>query len=589
MRILPFLLTGLTSFITFYLGTPTISFGFSGILFFILINTAVFVVTNIIADDFEFPNLSKLKYKVPLTLFIACLFMLFIVPIFNTWGLFNASKYRSLIGNVETKQTNTIMSPIDPQNIVIIDEETAHRLADKVLGSGDITLGSESVIGDLVLQKVGDKLFYVAPLLHSGFFKWWSNGDRGTKGYVMVNANNDKDVRLIQSVDKKPISIVYQPNAFFSTNLERYIYMNGYMTQGFTDYSFEIDDNMKPYYVVSLYEKKVGYSGRSTTGTLLVDVETGEIKRYSIKNTPKWVDRIHPQEFIEEQLSDWGEYVHGWFNPSNKDRVSPTPHISLVYGENGECYFYTGITSYGKNDQSSIGFVLINSRTKKAFFYKQSGATETAAQASAEGRVQEKGYSATSPRPYNVDGVWTYVMALKDTEGLIKMVALVSVSNYEIVGVGNDIKSAIRDYKSALNSTGNVIATSNKGEGFSVSEIVSRVSTDVRNGNTYYYLLLKNNEDKVFVSSSATSEELPLTLVGDSVIVQFDDSGNSYIDIKFFDNLIINPQKTQAQKNVEKYSKAVKDKIELEENNKNADATWEELTPKQKQELLKKK
>lgn len=588
MKIFPILVTGISVFLTLYFGMPTFNFGFTDLFFFVSFNAFILAVSSWISDNVfgdgseEFSKLTVSAFVISLVMFV----WLIIVPIFNTWGFFHASEYRNLIGDVKVEKANTVMSPIDPQNIVIIDETTAHRLADKILGSADIAIGSESYIGELTLQKVGDKLYYIAPLLHSGFFKWWSNGDRGTKGYVMVNATNDKDVKLVQEVNGKPVSIVYQPEAFASQDLERHIYTNGYATQGFTDFSFEIDDNMKPYYVVTLYEKTVGFSGSNATGVLLVDVETGAIKKYSVENTPKWVDRIHPQDFVETQLSDWGEYVHGWWNPSNKDRMSPTEGISIVYGEDGECYFYTGITSYGKSDDSSIGFVLVNSRTKKVTFYKQAGATEQAAMSSAEGKVQEKGYTSTFPRPYNVDGVWTYVMALKDNEGLIKMVGLVSVSNYEVVGVGTDIKSAIRDYKAALNSTGNVIATSNKGEAFSVSGIVSRIGDDIRSGNTYYYMQIKGYEDKIFVSSSSTSEELPLTMGGDSVMIEFDDAGNSYIDIKSFDNLKLKPQKTKAQENVEKYHKSVKKKLEEKEVETNTNAVWDTLSPKQKQELL---
>jgi len=588
MKIFPFLITGISVALTYYFGMPTLNFQFVDLFLFIAFNAIVFSISNWVSDNVfgdGYDEFSKLTISSFVIALIAILW-LFVVPIFNTWGLFHASEYKNLLGEVKVEKVNTLMSPIDPQNIVIIDETTAHRLADKVLGSADIAIGSESYIGELTLQKVGDKLYYVAPLLHSGFFKWWSNGDRGTKGYVMVNATNDKDVKLVQEIDGKPISIVYQPEAFASQDLERHIYTNGYSTQGFADFSFEIDDNMKPYYVVTLYDKTIGFSGSEASGVLLVDVETGEIKKYSVENTPRWVDRIHPQNFVENQISYWGEFVHGWWNPSNKDRISPTEGISIVYGEDGECYFYTGITSYGRSDQSSIGFMLVNSRTKAVKFYKQAGATEQAAMASARGKVQEKGYDATFPRPYNVDGVWTYVMALKDKEGLIKMVGLVSVSNYEVVGIGTDVKSAIRDYKATLNSTGNVVATSNKGEAFSIKGVVLRIGDDIRSGNTYYYIQLKGHEDKIFVSSSSTSEELPLTINGDSILIEFDDAGNSYIDIKSFDNLNLNPQKTKAQENVEKYHKSIKKQLDEKEVEVNTNAVWDTLSPSKKQELL---
>jgi hypothetical protein len=43
-------------------------------------------------------------------------------------------------------------------------------------------------------------------------------------------------------------------------------------------------------------------------------MQSGVINEYSIAKTPKWVDRIQPLDFIEDQLNDWGEYVHGYWN-----------------------------------------------------------------------------------------------------------------------------------------------------------------------------------------------------------------------------------------------------------------------------------
>lgn len=582
--ILPLIATAIASWLTWYFFLPTFAIGFAGWIGWLLFSVIVFGVVTIVIEE-EFIGTSK--FKAVIGVISVCVFLLVIWPIFSTWSAFHASSYRGLIGEVQVKKHNTIMSPIDPENIVIIDEQTAHRIADKVLGTSDIALGSESYIGELTLQKVGDKLYYVAPLLHTGFLKWWSNGDRGTKGFVMVNATNDKDVRLIQEVNGESVSIIYQPEACYSQNLERHVYMNGYMTQGITDFSFEVDDNLNPYYVVTLYDNTVGYSGSDVTGVLTVDVKTGEITEYTLENAPAWIDRIYPQSLVESQINDWGMFVHGWWNPSDKDRVQATEGISLVYGDDGQCYFYTGVTSVG-SDESSIGFMLVNSRTKEAFYYKQVGATENAARQSAEGKVQEKGYVATHPRPYNIDGVWSYVMALKDKEGLIKAVAIVSVSSYEVVGVGDDIRSAIRNFKSAMNSSGNVIATTTKGESYSTKNVVKRISTDVRNGNTYYYILVKGNENKIFVATSSVSEELPLTIVNDSVYLEFDDAGSSYIDIKSFDNLELKPQKTKEQENVETYFKTVRDSTNKIETNKNSDAIWDTLSPEVKRELLNK-
>ena len=78
--------------------------------------------------------------------------------------------------------------------------------------------------------------------------------------------------------------------------------------------------------------------------------------------------------------------------------------------------------NFSRGDESTIGFMLVDTRTKEAKLYKQPGATETAAMTSAEGKVQEK--LSNCSHVYNILGKPTYVMSLKDKAGLVKMVSL---------------------------------------------------------------------------------------------------------------------------------------------------------------------
>ena len=66
------------------------------------------------------------------------------------------------------------------------------------------------------------------------------------------------------------------------------------------------------------------------------------------------------------------------------------------------------------------------------------GATERSAQQSAQGKLQDLGYKADFPIILNVDGIATYFMPMKDSAGLIKQYAFVSVENYSSVGTGGD-------------------------------------------------------------------------------------------------------------------------------------------------------
>jgi hypothetical protein len=517
-----------------------------------------------------------------------------LVPMFSSSVWIRTNDFRNQIGKVEQKIFSEDFSPISPEEIIVIDYDIARKLADKKLQNDNMALGSQVVIGDFTLQKVildGKVfMFYVAPLNHTSWWKYRVNKE-GTPGFMMVNATNAEDVRLVQKLPNgQDVRLKYQAGACFGDYLKRHIYKNGYRSKGFSgDLSnFEVDDELNPYYIITLYDKTIGYAGNEATGILTVNPMNGEIKEYSLDDAPTWIDRMQPKEFCHTQFDNWGKWVHGWPNFSDKDKMVFSQGIQVIYGDNGRCYYYSGVTSVG-TDESSVGFVLIDTRNKQTTFYKTGGATEFAAQRSAEGKVQEKQYRATDPRPYNINGIWTYVMALKDNEGLIKDIALVSYMNYDIVGVGENITDAIRNYKSALNNKGNVVAFSSGNTFFEVKDAVTKTGSDVRNGNEYHYFVVKTLPHKLFVTTSNLTNEVALTSVGDSVLLKFKSGEDGEIFVEYFDNLNIVFQKTEAQVGVEKKDEAItqlKDSVNVDTRFK---AKVENMTTDEKKELLNKK
>ncbi|HET7734137.1 MAG TPA: hypothetical protein VFK73_09895 [Paludibacter sp.] len=521
-----------------YMYMPTVNFGFTGFAVLLMVLTGIWVVLNnpfsVIQSQNNTPTIKIGKPgKVSFILLAVLAAYITIVPAITSWALFHTDEYRNLIGKVETESNlSSHMLPISIDKIRVVDQSLAQLLGDKVLGSQS-ALGSQVVLGTFNIQKVNNDLYWVAPLLHSGFFKWQKNM-QGTNGYVMVNACNERDVKLVQEIGGKKVYIKYQSEAYFFSNLQRYLYFHGYWNVGLTDYSFEIDDAGTPYWVVTKYKKTIGFNGEEAQGVVIVNAQTGEIKDYTVENTPKWVDRIQPGNFIENQLNDWGNFVKGYWNFSNEGKLKITENVSMVYGEDNNAYWYTGLTSVGA-DESTVGFMLVNTRTKKAVWYKQSGATEYAAQNSAKGKVQEKGFSASSPIPYNINNIPTYVMTLKDNGGLVKMYAMVAIEDYTIVGVGNTLREALMAYKNAFNQSGNKITTKSKTEKNVVKSVITRINGDVKNGNTYYYFTLKNFP-KIFIGSSQVSNDFPVTSIGDSVTVTFDNDNQEVIDVSTFKN-----------------------------------------------------
>ena len=521
----------------FYVGMPTINYGFVGFPIALLFLSVFWVIISTglqISPDKKQVKIAKRPNKFVLYFMLVVLAYLVITPLLTSLPVFRTAAYQTLLGKVaDGNKISNHIAPISIDEIRVVDEDLAHLLGEKVLGSQP-ALGSQVELGEFCIQKVNNDLYWVAPLLHSGFFKWMNNRS-GSAGYVMVSATNERDVKLVQNIGGSPVKIKYQPKAYFQSNIKRLLYLNGYATVGLEDFSFEIDDKGLPFWVVTTFKKEIGFSGDEATGIVLINAQTGQMKEYSIANTPKWVDRIQPIKFIEEQLNDWGEYVQGYWNFSNENKLQITEGLTLVYGNDNRSYWYTGLTSVGK-DESAVGFVLVDTRTKEATFYKQGGATEYAAQSSAQGKVQEKGYQASLPIPYNINNIPTYVMTLKDKGGLVKMFAMVAISDYTIVGVGNTMREALTSYKNVYNMSDNKVNPNSVSNRKVLTTVITRIQNDVKNGNSFYYFKVKDYPN-IFVGSSQISSQLPVTMIGDHVTLSFDVDMEAVIDVSSFQNL----------------------------------------------------
>ncbi len=423
--------------------------------------------------------------------------------------LFNSAAYRDQLAEPEVLEFSEEVQVVDLDNVPVVDSALAYKLADKKLGER-ASLGSQVYLGDPVIQNVNGELVWVVPLNHSGFFMWFSNME-GTPGYIVVSATNPNDVEYVEDH-----YIKYQPGGYFFDNIDFKARFSGNLFSGITDYSFELDDDGVPHWVVTNYKNEWLFSLPEAVGVTIINAETGEYNYYDIGSQPEWVDRLQPEEFIMNQINNKGEYVHGVFNFSNRDKYQTSQGNIIVYNE-GDCYLFTGLTSVGA-DESTIGFLMVDMVTKEPIMYNISGATESSAQSSAEGRVQNLRYSASFPLIINLNGEPTYFMTLKDDEGLIKQYAYVNVKNYLIVGVGDTIDLAANDYQNALRESGSSTGDFSN-EAQTERGIVERINIYAVGEVTYATIMLDNGE--IYECNISVSKELPLTAVGDSVTIDY--------------------------------------------------------------------
>ncbi|MBW6513668.1 MAG: hypothetical protein K0B87_02805 [Candidatus Syntrophosphaera sp.] len=470
---------------------------------------------------------------------------LILVPFFSS-GMFNPGRYRNLIGRVESTEFSELVSPVNLDQVPIIDSSFAASLAEKKLGE-DFALGSRVVLGNPTIQMVEGKLFWVVPLLHSGFYKWLANRKDGTPGYIKVSATNPQDITFIRELGGKPINLRYQRNSFFGQDLYRHLYFHGFAGKGLAGDTFELDDNGEPHWTITTFTHKIGVSGSEATGLITVHAQSGKISFYPLvkgengyddSNIPAWVDRVHPSYFVIPQLSWWGKYVHGFWNTlfGKRDMLEVTRGYNVIYGRDQRSYFYTGLSSVGA-DEGTVGFSLTDTRNKSSHLYLLSGATEIAAMRSAEGKVQNFKYNATFPILVNMNGRPTYFMTLKDGAGLVKMFAFVSVRDFSLVGVGESVRSARDNYQMALAGSRIGVIPEGADVQTNLEGTISRFGSDIKDGRTYYYFSLAEKPDKIFIATSNLSSYLPLSGSGDRVRIAFLDSEDKDISLTGLKNL----------------------------------------------------
>lgn len=514
---------------------------FPGIYMFLIVIAVCVMVMNGISDFGKW----KIKKVSVLSISAAVIVLSFLIPVvlgFYGNRVFHSQRYRNMIGTIKEEKFSDKIAEVDMSQLPTIDMQLARNLADKKLGS-EVALGSVATIGEGTLQSVNGKLMYVFPLEHNGFFKYITKTE-GTNGYITVSATDAGDVSLVKTNQGKQVMIQYQNNAYFSRNLKRHVYMHANKSYGYTDYTFELDDQGNPYWTVTIYKNSCGFDAPKVVGLLTVEANSGKIKKYDINHIPEWVDRVYPKNFIETQLSDWGEYVHGIFNFSNKGKLETTAGEAYLYNK-GNCYLYTGITSVGA-DESTVGFVLTDLKTHKAVLYKVAGATELAGKSSMEGKVQEKGYTADFPYLINVEGSPTYFSPLKDKKGLVKMYAFCSVEDYSIVGVGETLSQAKSSYIKALQEQGEALNVDSDKDLIQLTGTIDRIGNSTSDGYTSFYIVLKEKPDIIFIGNDSISKEIPVSQPGDIVTVEYNKTTHSYADIRSFNNTKYTQQNAKA-------------------------------------------
>lgn len=439
--------------------------------------------------------------------------------------VFNAKRYQQLM-IVEDGDFNEDISQIEINQLPILDRNSAERLGDRRMGAMVDLVSQFEVANDYTQINVSNKPIRTTPLEYGGLFKWFNNKNNGVPGYINV----DMVTQEAELVKLNGEGMKYVPSAYFNKDLKRHLRFK-YPTYIFEDFSFEIDDQGNPWYIIPVIEKNIFmFGGRDVKSAIIFNPINGDSTYYTMGDIPQWVDRVYPEELATKQLDWYGMYKNGWLNSwvAQKGVLKCTKGYNYI-AKDDDIWLYTGFTSVGK-DESNVGFMLVNLRTKEAKYYACPGAEEYSAMDSAEGAVKNFGYSATFPLLINVNNEPTYLMALKDDASLVKMYAVVNVESYQVVSTGTSLNEAFTNYAKALTNIGKNIEASDLA---SIGGKVIAIEEAVKDGYTYYYLKL-DSDNNIYVASISVSDLLPFTAVDDDVLLNYIESSSEVKQVMHF-------------------------------------------------------
>ena len=402
--------------------------------------------------------------------------------------IINASKYQKLL-TVETRNFTDDIKEVSYDKIPLLDKDSASIIGTRVMGTM-VDMVSQYEVDDMYSQiNYKEKPVRVTPLRYGNLIKWFTNHRNGIPAYIRIDMTTQEAecVRLSEGIK-------YSESDHFS----RYIYRHlrfAYPTYIFDDINFEIDDNGTPYWVCPVKKYNIGLFGGQTVGrVVLCNAITGEMTDYDVKDVPTWVDKVYSAELLIDLYDYNGSLKHGFINSvlSQKDCLKTTDGYNYIALED-DVWVYTGITSVGQ-DNSNVGFVLMNQRTMETRYYEVSGAEEYSAMDSAKGRVQNLGYTATFPLIINVSSQPTYFMALKDGAGLVKSYAMLNIEKYQNVAIGDSVLQCESNYIQLLKDNGIVDETQTEiVDTKNIQGVITKIMPVVVDGNSHMLFLLEGS------------------------------------------------------------------------------------------------
>nr|WP_325184715.1 CvpA family protein [uncultured Oscillibacter sp.] len=511
----------------FYLELPALNFHAEEFYVFAFLLCAVYCVCAVFTSGFQgegvkgYLGFVKKQCTVPFLAFIA-LIAAIAVGALTSWVVLRAGAYSRLLP-LDTGDFTAEVEEISYDQIPMLDADSASRLGARKLGELADMVSQFEILPTYTQINYQGRPVRVTSLRYGDLIKWFTNRSGGLPAYLIIDmvSQEAEVVRLDEGMK-------YTTAEHFGRNLYRHLRFH-YPTMMFDEPVFEIDEEGTPYWVCSRIVKTIGlFGGTDVKGAVLVNAVTGESAYY--EEVPSWVDRVYSYDIIMQQYDFYGMYHNGFLNSIFGQRdVTVTTEGWNYIAIGDDVYMYTGVTSV-TSDQSNIGFILTNQRTKETKFYPCAGATEYSAMASAQSQVQQMRYEATFPLLLNIADQPTYFMALKGEDGLVKMFAMVNVQQYDIVSTGSTVAECEINYRQTLAHRGLIdqgdadIDAPHETDALTetAAGFIADIRSAVMNGTTQYFIRLEDGDAYDYFQLSAVDAPLAVLLnAGDYVEISY--------------------------------------------------------------------
>ena len=393
-------------------------------------------------ERFMQENVKKYMFSIAAGLIVIVLFVKFVYS-----PIFMSERYVQLVKPVDMNTTGLNTSKIDTRGVTkVMSQRKANYLMGKMVDG--IQLGSRFEINmdSAFVQNVNGELVIVLPLDYSGFFKWFSADS--IPGYILVSATDPKaKPRLVLGKNIK-----VSRNGFFGGSIDRLVWLESGLKD--TKTHFEIDDKGNPYYITAVLSPKIGFNANNIDYMLITDAQTRVTEKVSLKDISTkypWIDRVWPEDIIQERMTYFGSLQKGWRNKvfTGLNVSVPTSYagqeLALVKA-NGVMNWITGMTSTNEKDTALTYFLIAEANSNSAVpvvhkmevnqVFDESAAIRAITSRLGSNTISWK---AVLPQPYMRDGHFYWVASIisKDKEATFQKRAYIDGEDKSNVSFGS--------------------------------------------------------------------------------------------------------------------------------------------------------